>query len=225
MLVHCLWWQLDEDVEWRILKPEIFATIMDFFASGLPVITEAEPSSDTRKWDTLKVLVTDSVKLLLWNICLNLWGDNSDCRNNWWWWWNSPDDKGVARHKNQAYCAGGWWWHCLHGRQMFVMLLMVLLSGCLSYCAEFSSYWSTELPEKWALSNQREIFEINLQTKTACSLKYWYSSDRTYVFVTQNTEMLGEMVWSFYSWFPPCVELFFSCDFFFNVKGLGEVCY
>jgi len=53
------------------LKPEIFATIMDFFASGLPVITEAEPSSDTRKWDTLKVLVTDSVKLLPWNMCLN----------------------------------------------------------------------------------------------------------------------------------------------------------
>jgi len=57
MLVYCLCWQLDEDVEWRILKPEIFATIMDFFASGLPVITEAEPSSDTRKWDTLKCLL------------------------------------------------------------------------------------------------------------------------------------------------------------------------
>lgn len=57
MLVHCLWWQLDEDVEWRILKPEIFATIMDFFASGLPVITEAEPSSDTRKWEDPTVLV------------------------------------------------------------------------------------------------------------------------------------------------------------------------
>ncbi|PNF27750.1 NFU1 iron-sulfur cluster scaffold-like protein, mitochondrial [Cryptotermes secundus] len=47
--------KLDEDVEWRILKPEIFATIMDFFASGLPVITESEPSSDTRKWDSLEV--------------------------------------------------------------------------------------------------------------------------------------------------------------------------
>jgi hypothetical protein len=54
--------QLDEDVEWRILKPEIFATIMDFFASGLPVVTEAEPPSDTRKWDAFKVLVTDECK-------------------------------------------------------------------------------------------------------------------------------------------------------------------
>ncbi len=24
----------DDDVEWRVLKPEIFATLMDFFASG-----------------------------------------------------------------------------------------------------------------------------------------------------------------------------------------------
>ena len=32
--------KVDEDVDWNILKPEIFATIMDFFASGLPVVTE-----------------------------------------------------------------------------------------------------------------------------------------------------------------------------------------
>lgn len=32
--------KMDEDVEWKILKPDIFATIMDFFASGLPVVTE-----------------------------------------------------------------------------------------------------------------------------------------------------------------------------------------
>lgn len=39
----------DEDVEWKLLKPELFATIMDFFASGLPVVTDAKPSGDTRK--------------------------------------------------------------------------------------------------------------------------------------------------------------------------------
>jgi len=38
----------DENVEWRVLKPEIFATIMDFFNSGLPVVSEeAVPSADT----------------------------------------------------------------------------------------------------------------------------------------------------------------------------------
>lgn len=72
---------------------------------------------------------------------------------------------------------------------------MVLFSGCLSYYAEFSIYWSMELPEKWALSNRREIFEINLQMKIAFSRKYWYSPDRTYVFVTQHMEMLGELVY------------------------------
>lgn len=36
----------DEEVEWKVLKPDIFATIMDFFASGLPVITEDEVEPD-----------------------------------------------------------------------------------------------------------------------------------------------------------------------------------
>ena len=33
-------------MEWQVLKPELFAVIMDFFASGLPVIRDApqEPS-------------------------------------------------------------------------------------------------------------------------------------------------------------------------------------
>lgn len=40
--------RLDEDVEWKLLKPEIFATIMDFFASGLPILHDAVPNSDTQ---------------------------------------------------------------------------------------------------------------------------------------------------------------------------------
>uniref|UniRef100_A0A1B6LTF8 NFU1 iron-sulfur cluster scaffold homolog, mitochondrial n=1 Tax=Graphocephala atropunctata TaxID=36148 RepID=A0A1B6LTF8_9HEMI len=40
--------KLDEDVDWKLMKPEIFATIMDFFASGLPILTDAKPSSDTQ---------------------------------------------------------------------------------------------------------------------------------------------------------------------------------
>ncbi|XP_050665838.1 NFU1 iron-sulfur cluster scaffold homolog, mitochondrial-like isoform X3 [Leptidea sinapis] len=38
----------DDDVEWKLLKPDIFATIMDFFASGLPVIKDVQPSGDTQ---------------------------------------------------------------------------------------------------------------------------------------------------------------------------------
>ncbi len=37
----------DEGVEWGLLKPDIFATIMDFFASGLPVVSEEPVSGDT----------------------------------------------------------------------------------------------------------------------------------------------------------------------------------
>jgi NFU1 iron-sulfur cluster scaffold homolog, mitochondrial len=39
----------DETYEWRLLKPEIFATIMDFFNSGLPVLNEGavEASRET----------------------------------------------------------------------------------------------------------------------------------------------------------------------------------
>ncbi|XP_053660839.1 NFU1 iron-sulfur cluster scaffold homolog, mitochondrial-like [Anopheles marshallii] len=37
-----------EDAEWRTIKPEVFAVIMDFFASGLPVVTDATPNLDTQ---------------------------------------------------------------------------------------------------------------------------------------------------------------------------------
>lgn len=47
--------KLDDDVEWKLLKPEIFATIMDFFASGLPILNDAVPNSDTRNTIFLKV--------------------------------------------------------------------------------------------------------------------------------------------------------------------------
>ena len=38
----------DEGVEWKTMKPEIFAALADFFASGLPIVDEnAKPSTDT----------------------------------------------------------------------------------------------------------------------------------------------------------------------------------
>jgi hypothetical protein len=52
----------DDDVEWKIIKPEIFATIMDFFASGLPVLTDATPNSDTR--NKVHVLICMIIKSL-----------------------------------------------------------------------------------------------------------------------------------------------------------------
>ncbi len=29
-------------MEWQVLKPEVFATIMDFFSSGVPVVNEED---------------------------------------------------------------------------------------------------------------------------------------------------------------------------------------
>ncbi|XP_033227487.1 NFU1 iron-sulfur cluster scaffold homolog, mitochondrial-like isoform X2 [Belonocnema kinseyi] len=43
--------KMDEDVDWNVLKPEIFATVMDFFASGLPLLTDEQPSSSTLSED------------------------------------------------------------------------------------------------------------------------------------------------------------------------------
>nr|XP_033333658.1 NFU1 iron-sulfur cluster scaffold homolog, mitochondrial-like [Megalopta genalis] len=40
--------KIDEDVEWKLLKPEVFAVIMDFFATGLPVLNEDQPAADTQ---------------------------------------------------------------------------------------------------------------------------------------------------------------------------------
>lgn len=42
----------DDSVEWRTMKPEIYATIMDFFHSGLPIVNEdAVASTDTEVYD------------------------------------------------------------------------------------------------------------------------------------------------------------------------------
>ncbi|XP_037383436.1 NFU1 iron-sulfur cluster scaffold homolog, mitochondrial isoform X3 [Talpa occidentalis] len=35
-----------EELDWNLLKPDIYATIMDFFASGLPLVTEEVSSAE-----------------------------------------------------------------------------------------------------------------------------------------------------------------------------------
>lgn len=44
----------EDDADWQVLKPELFATIMDFFASGLPVVRnecEVVPDTDVNEED------------------------------------------------------------------------------------------------------------------------------------------------------------------------------
>jgi len=48
----------DDEVNWNVIKPLVFATVMDFFASGQPVVLdEREPSSDTANDDDDEVVV------------------------------------------------------------------------------------------------------------------------------------------------------------------------
>uniref|UniRef100_A0A914W316 NFU1 iron-sulfur cluster scaffold homolog, mitochondrial n=1 Tax=Plectus sambesii TaxID=2011161 RepID=A0A914W316_9BILA len=37
--------KLDEDTDWAVMKPEIFATIMDYFASGKAILSDDTPES------------------------------------------------------------------------------------------------------------------------------------------------------------------------------------
>jgi hypothetical protein len=39
--------KVDEDLQWSLMKPEIYANIMDFFSSGLPILTETNNPSST----------------------------------------------------------------------------------------------------------------------------------------------------------------------------------
>uniref|UniRef100_A0A8C7DNK2 NFU1 iron-sulfur cluster scaffold homolog, mitochondrial n=2 Tax=Oncorhynchus kisutch TaxID=8019 RepID=A0A8C7DNK2_ONCKI len=42
----------DVDLEWKLIKPDVFAAIMDFFTSGLPVVNEEDtPRADTAPSD------------------------------------------------------------------------------------------------------------------------------------------------------------------------------
>ncbi|TMS03792.1 NFU1 iron-sulfur cluster scaffold-like protein, mitochondrial [Larimichthys crocea] len=39
-------------MEWKVIKPDVFAAIMDFFTSGLPIVNEdSQPSADTAPSD------------------------------------------------------------------------------------------------------------------------------------------------------------------------------
>lgn len=37
----------DDELSWALLKPDIFAVIMDFFSSNLPILTDDQPAEDT----------------------------------------------------------------------------------------------------------------------------------------------------------------------------------
>lgn len=47
----------DDDYDWRVIKPEIFATIMDFFASNQPVVIEEKLDAEVEEDDNETVMM------------------------------------------------------------------------------------------------------------------------------------------------------------------------
>uniref|UniRef100_A0A8D0USL7 NFU1 iron-sulfur cluster scaffold n=1 Tax=Sus scrofa TaxID=9823 RepID=A0A8D0USL7_PIG len=62
-----------EELDWNLLKPDIYATIMDFFASGLPLVTEETPSGEAGSEDDdevvamIKELLDTRIRLWMMN--------------------------------------------------------------------------------------------------------------------------------------------------------------
>ena len=85
------------------MKPEIFATVMDFFNSGLPVVHEgAEISGDTEIYDD----DDDTVQMI--KVCFFFPKIEFYMRR-------SLQLLGAPGHPNPTYSAGGWRRYCLHG--------------------------------------------------------------------------------------------------------------
>ena len=56
--------QSDSDLEWKVIKPDVFAAIMDFFTTGLPVVNEdSVPSPDTGTCALLLSRCTNTISL------------------------------------------------------------------------------------------------------------------------------------------------------------------
>ena len=51
-------------MEWKVIKPDVFAAIMDFFTTGLPVVNEdSVPSPDTGTCADLILLSSPSAQI------------------------------------------------------------------------------------------------------------------------------------------------------------------
>ncbi len=89
----------DDSLEWRVIKPEVFATVMDFFSSGLPVINEeAEANSpDTQVQEDDDEVVAMIKELLDTRIRPTVQEDGGDIVYMGF-------DDGVVRLKMQGSC-------------------------------------------------------------------------------------------------------------------------
>ena len=88
----------DDDSEWKLMKPEIFATIMDFFTSGLPVI-----NADVETLTSTEIYDDDDDTVAMIKVVIFFFGFVTVCF------------LGVAGYSDSSDGSGGWRRHCLHG--------------------------------------------------------------------------------------------------------------
>lgn len=89
--------KIDDDIEWKILKPEIFAIIMDFFSSGLPILLDVKPNSDTEILEDDDEVVQMIKELLDTRIRPTVQEDGGDIRYMGF-------ENGIVKLKMQGSC-------------------------------------------------------------------------------------------------------------------------
>ncbi|XP_072244295.1 NFU1 iron-sulfur cluster scaffold homolog, mitochondrial [Leuresthes tenuis] len=88
----------DETMEWKVIKPDVFAAIMDFFTSGLPVVNEdSKPSADTAPSDDDDEVVAMIKELLDTRIRPTVQEDGGDVLYRGF-------DDGIVKLKLQGAC-------------------------------------------------------------------------------------------------------------------------
>eukprot|EP00795_Rhopilema_esculentum_P008220 gene8220-14157_t len=90
----------NEDVSWAVLKPDIFATIMDFFASNLPVMNEEFPEDEADSFDDDDEIVLMIKELLDTRIRPTVQEDGGDIIFK-----GFDPDTGVVKLKMQGSCS------------------------------------------------------------------------------------------------------------------------
>ncbi|KAL4240313.1 nifu-like protein [Mactra antiquata] len=91
--------KVDDDMDWAVIKPDVFATIMDFFTTGLPVINEDAVTPDTMPSDEDDETVAMIKELLDTRIRPTVQEDGGDIIFMGY-------DDGVVKLKMQGSCTG-----------------------------------------------------------------------------------------------------------------------
>jgi Fe-S cluster biogenesis protein NfuA len=89
----------DEETDWATIKPHVYATLMDFFSSGLPVVTEELPSNDTEVQEDDDETVAMIKELLDTRIRPTVQEDGGDIQYMGF-------EDGIVKLKMQGSCTG-----------------------------------------------------------------------------------------------------------------------